>query len=68
MTFIEAVPAYGRDYSNQKAIQADWDAGMDFLAMGPMGPMGYINKQDAKTQKLSVIIRYAKQMKVFSPK
>jgi hypothetical protein len=34
--------------------------------MGMMGSMGYINKQDAETQGLKVIIRYAKQMKVLA--
>jgi hypothetical protein len=33
-----------------------------------MGPQGYINKQDAMNAGLKVIIRYASQMKVYSPK
>lgn len=66
MNYIEAVPAYGRDYTNQKAVKADWDAGKDFLAMGPFGSLGYVNKQDAKAQGLNVLIRYAKQMKVLA--
>lgn len=68
MNYIEALPAYGRDYKNQKDLQADWDAGKDFVAMSFAGPMGYINKQDAEAQGLKVIIRYAKQLKVYAPK
>lgn len=68
MNYIEAVPAYGRDYTNQKDVKSDWDAGKDFIAMSFVGPQGYINKQDAETQGLKVIIRYAKQMKVWAPK
>ena len=64
MNYIEAIPAYGRDYTNQKAVKADWEANKDFVAMGMLGSMGYINKQDAETQGLKVIIRYAKQLKV----
>ena len=68
MNYIEVLPAYGRDYKNQKDLQADWDAGKDFVAMSFMGPQGYINKQDAEQSNLKVIIRYASQMKVYSPK
>lgn len=68
MNYIEVLPAYGRDYKNQKDLQADWDAGKDFVAMSFMGPAGYINKQDAMNAGLKVIIRYASQMKVYSPK
>jgi hypothetical protein len=68
MNYIEVLPAYGRDYKNQKDVQSDWDAGKDFLAMSFVGPQGYINKQDANNAGLKVIIRYANQMKVYSPK
>lgn len=58
--WMEVVPAYGRDYANQKAVKADWAAGKDFQV--PYGP--YVNKQDADAAGLKVIVRYAKQMKV----
>ena len=67
MAYIEVVPAYGRDYTNQKSVQADWDAGKDFM-VASFGASGYLNKQDALNAGIKVIIRYAKQMKVYSPK
>ena len=66
MNYIEAIPAYGRDYKNQKSVKEDWNANKDFVAMGMLGSMGYINKQDAETQGLKVIIRYDKQLKVLA--
>ena len=61
MNWIEVVPAYGRDYNNQRDARADWDAGKDFqdTATGR-----YITKDEAKQLGLKVIIRYAKQLKV----
>lgn len=61
MTYIEAVPAYGRDYKSQKAVKEDWSAGKDFQdAMSG----SFLNKQDAENLGLKVIIRYDKMMKV----
>lgn len=31
MTTLNLVPAYGRDYKNQKAVKADWEADKDFI-------------------------------------
>ena len=55
-------PAYGRDYTSQKAVKADWDADKDFV-IETFGPdMGrYINKSQAPGK---VSIRYAKLTKV----
>lgn len=64
MNYIEAIPAYGRDYKNQKSVKEDWNANKDFVAMSMLGSMGYINKQDAENQGLKVIIRYDRQLKV----
>lgn len=61
MTYIEAIPAYGRDYKNQKDVRADWSAGKDF--QDPMSG-SFLNKQDAESLGLKVIIRYDKMMKV----
>lgn len=61
MTYIEAVPAYGRDYKSQKAVKEDWSAGKDF--QDPMSG-SYLNKQDAESLGLKVLIRYDKQLKV----
>ena len=41
------IPAYGRDYKTKKAVQADWDANKDFLAVGVTGG-GMTNKQDCE--------------------
>lgn len=49
------VPAYGRDYTSQKAVREDWEAGKDFRVVG--GP--YINKQDAVDGGIHTVnIRY----------
>lgn len=61
MTFIEVIPAYGRDYKTQAEVKADWKSGKDF--QDPFSG-SYLNKQDAEQNGLSVIIRYAKMMKV----
>jgi hypothetical protein len=55
---MQLVPAYGRDYKSKKAVQADWDANLDFIAQ-PSGR--YINKSGAKEAGLkTVYIRYKK--------
>lgn len=61
--YIEVVPAYGRDYKNQKAVREDWEANKDFrdTLSG-----SYINKADADRLGFSVIVRYAKRLKVMS--
>ena len=66
-SYLEVVPAYGRDYKSQKEVQADWAAGKDFQAVG-LGGGGYINKQDADRLGVKVLVRYAKQMKVYQVK
>lgn len=59
--YIEVVPAYGRDYKNQKDVKVDWAAGKDFrdTATGSA-----VNNADAENLGLSVIVRYAKNLKV----
>lgn len=58
------IPAYGRDYTSEKAVKADWDANKDFtindISSGYDGRK--INKQDAP--KGSYSIRYNKLTKV----
>lgn len=66
MSYIEVVPAYGRDYKNQRDVRADWNAGKDFLSTSVIGSMGYINKQDAENLKLKVIVRYDRNLKVLA--
>ena len=38
MSIISASPAYGRDYTSGKAIEADWKAGKDFRCNNVTGP------------------------------
>lgn len=56
MTYLTAVPAYGRDYKSKKEVQADWDANKDFAVQSFTGG-GYINKADAKPGMV-INIRY----------
>ena len=59
--WIEVIPAYGRDYKNQKDARADWHAGKDFR---DATTRQYLNKQDADSLGLKVIIRYNRNTKV----
>lgn len=65
MSHITVIPAYGRDYKNQKDAQADWDAGKDFAETRTRQ---YINKSQAKEMGLSVTIRYNKLQRVMTAK
>lgn len=59
--YLTLVPAYGRDYKSKKAVQADWDAGKDFLIQDISSPHDgrYINKEDAASLKGTTFnIRY----------
>ena len=59
--WIEARPAYGRDYTNQKAVLEDWKADKDFRESTTGS---YVNRSQAIRMGLSVIIRYDKDRKV----
>lgn len=63
--YVEAIPAYGRDYKSQSAVKADWNAGMDFQ---DAFTRQYLNKQDADSLGLRVLVRYDKLMKVVQVK
>lgn len=69
--YITLVPAYGRDYKSAKEVQADWDAGKDFMiqSFGHPDDGRHINKQDAKTGMV-LNIRYKRltQIKVIRVK
>ena len=64
------IPAYGRDYKSQKAVQADWDANKDFIVADMFsGADGKpTNKQDCIAMNLSLIIRYDRLTKVYKVK
>jgi len=59
--WIEGEPAYGRDYTNQAQVRADWNDNKDFqdTVTGR-----YFSKSTAEEYNLKVIIRYARSMKV----
>lgn len=61
---MTVTPAYGRDYTSQKAVKADWAAGKDFIIADVMHPDcgRYVNNQDYPTGL--VMARYAKLTKV----
>jgi len=65
MPYIEVKPAYGRDYSNQKAVREDWAADKDFIVTegGPYGVA--VNRADVKRDEpeTKVIVRYGKGLK-----
>lgn len=62
---IELKPAYGRDYTSKKEVQADFDAGKDFQIVSVHGGAygQYANNQDLVKCK-TVLIRYKNLEKV----
>lgn len=46
MRYVSAIPAYGRDYTTEMAVRADWEAGKDFLTQDIMVGDHYVNKDD----------------------
>jgi hypothetical protein len=65
MSYLTAVPAYGRDYTSAKAVKADWAAGRDFQIqdMSSRWDGAYVNKGD-KPADVTLSVRYAKLTKV----
>lgn len=61
--FVSAIPAYGRDYKSKAEVLADWKANRDFLVVD-LRQSGYINREQAVKEGLTVNVRYAKQRKV----
>ena len=62
MAWLTVTPAYGRDYTNQAQVRADWEAGKDFqdTATGQ-----YLSIRDAqKDPDMHVHVRYAKLRKI----
>lgn len=61
---MQLTPSYGRDYTTQKAVKADWDANKDFTIADVIGGNcgRQINKQDAPAGTYN--IRYNKLTKV----
>lgn len=59
--WIEATPAYGRDYTRKADVIADWKDDKDFRETTTGS---YINKSGAERLELSVILRYDNNRKV----
>lgn len=51
-------PAYGRDYKSKAAVQADLDAGKDFLANGTGRPLPVNRAQLVGLGYTTVRVRY----------
>ena len=64
--WIEAVPAYGRDYTTQKQVRDAWKAGNDFRD-AESGK--YFNIESMKLPEMEnakILVRYSKFTKVVS--
>lgn len=61
---MTVIPAYGRDYTTQRAVKADWKSGKDFIVADMFsGAHGrYVNKEDAKG--MHIMVRYDKLRKI----
>lgn len=61
--YIEVHPAYGADYTSQKAVKQAWKDGRDFRSYTSAQVM---NKQDVETfmPDAHILVRYADQRKV----
>jgi hypothetical protein len=66
MRTLTLVPAYGRDYKNQKQVAADFRSGKDFLIADFFCKWDGkpCNKQDLRGQYEQVHIRYSRLMKL----
>lgn len=51
MNHFTVMPAYGRDYKNQKEVKADWDAGKDFQ---DTASRKYLSKRDMEGMRVTV--------------
>jgi hypothetical protein len=61
--YVSAIPILGRDYTSKAAVLADWQANKDFLVVD-LRHSGYINREQAVKEGITLNIRYAKQRKV----
>jgi hypothetical protein len=62
---VNAIPAYGRDYTTAKAVKADWADGKDFRICDNFNPDDgrYVNRQDCKPGE-KIRIRYKRLTEV----
>lgn len=60
-------PAYGRDYTSQKAVKADFEDGKDFVIADMMHPDcgRYCNREDLQREGVKAVnIRYKRNTQV----
>jgi len=65
MTSLTLLPAYGRDYTSQKAVKKDWNEGKDFVIATMFGGHygQYVGINDAPKDAY-IFIRYDKKRKI----
>jgi cobyric acid synthase len=64
-SYATLTPAYGRDYRNKKAAEADFIAGKDFIIHLPTGHSTYASLRELRREGFThANIRYAGQRKV----
>jgi hypothetical protein len=66
MRTVTVVPAYGRDYKSKAAALADWNGDKDFIVQDYAMPAKPINRSDAASLGLSIMIRYNRLTRVTS--
>jgi hypothetical protein len=69
MSRLTVGPAYGRDYHNKAQIEADWEAGKDFVVLDVSSRWygSYINREDAERAGIQrVNVRYQQNRKMHS--
>ncbi len=64
--YVTVVPAYGRDYTSQAKVAADYFAGKDFTVVDFFSPWNgsKVNKADAEREGIILSIRYNKQQRI----
>jgi len=63
--YVTVSPAYGRDYTSQKAAKADWAAGKDFVIQSiETGAAGRMVSKSEAPASWKIMIRYARMTKV----
>jgi hypothetical protein len=59
-SYIECIPAYGRDYKSKKEVQTAWDNNHDFMIVSMDHPHRgrYVNKQDVAGSGHTMMLRF----------
>lgn len=60
-THLTVQGAYGRTYTSQAKVLADWNANLDFEILSVFHGYGkYVNKAQAIEHRLSITVRYGR--------